>query len=125
MSWRGTEKNAIGAKLIHVEYNDDEVKLITDKGILSLAAFGDCCSHSWFESMENHGAIGGLITELDFGCSDADDVTAKETKHRDDQVLAYFPTIKTTTGRVMLEMRNASNGFYGGSISASWASAGE
>ncbi len=118
---------AIGATLNSVVIGRENVVLKTDLGELRLFADGDCCSYSWFESVESD-AEGGQITEIDlyggFG-SDPVDVTAEETQHRDDQVLAYFPLVKTTKGRVVMEMRNASNGYYGGSIVPTWTPAGE
>jgi hypothetical protein len=108
-------KNAIGATLLKFDANDSQVTLYTDKGVLTLRAEGDCCSHSWFESTDDFGSIGGQITEFDFGTTeDLGEVSNYEF------VIVYFPVVKTTKGRLCMEMRNSSNGYYGGYIQAEW-----
>ena len=39
-----------------------------------------------------------------------------ENDHRDDAVRCYGWTLFTNIGRCQIEMRNASNGYYGGSL---------
>lgn len=105
---------AIGAVLLGTKGNEQQIVLSTSNGTLTLEASGDCCSHSWFESWDSD-ADAGVITELDLAGSYGDN-----WEEGGNYIQSYFGTIKTTKGRVTWEMRNSSNGYYGGSVDASW-----
>lgn len=83
-----------------------------DNPALFLCAVGDCCSRSWFEHVEGVDALIGhqilrvVEREMPPPSSDA---------HSD--VTRYYGwTIETARGRCDIEMRNESNGWYGGSV---------
>lgn len=79
---------------------------------------GDCCSKSWIEHMSNVDSLaGGKVTEAtDIEMGDVTD-SYEKGEAPDDQVLSYGVEL-TIEGRppFKLEYRNASNGYYGGSI---------
>jgi hypothetical protein len=75
---------------------------------------GDCCSHSWIESVELP-ALGfpALVTAVD----DLD-----LSQHNDDHsdefecLQVYGVKISTDRGEIVIDFRNSSNGYYGGNI---------
>jgi len=107
-------KKAVGSVLLRVECNgQDKLSLVTNAGTLLMVADGDCCSRSWFESFDSD-AEGGTITSFD-------EYYGKEWDDPDlDCVKQYFGTVYTTKGRVTYELRNSSNGYYGGSVNWHW-----
>lgn len=104
----------IGAKLLDVKADHDTITLTTDRGILIATADGECCSSSWFESVDIDG-IGGELTEFDES-TEAPPGFEDPPEEDYECIKVYFGTIKTTKGRITYEMRNSSNGYYGGSI---------
>lgn len=104
----------VGQKILRFTHKRDALILELEKGTLTLAAYGDCCSESWFEHADDDGVAGGTITAFEF----AEDPTKPATwdKERTEQTEFYAGVLKTTKGRVCFEMRNSSNGYYSGSI---------
>ena len=110
-NWFDTIKDNV---LVSVTNDNYSVTLTTDKHVVVLHAEGDCCSNSWFEHVDDMGAVGGNITEFTNEGMPEGFVQAPDTEYECLQY--YFMTLKTTKGRVHLEMRNSSNGYYGGYI---------
>ncbi len=94
---------------------------------------GDCCSRSWIEHVETMGAVEGatLLAVEDSSTIDATeddalnpmqtrppqwegDTERQEREH--DCLQVYRTTFKTDCGEIVLEYRNSSNGYYGGSL---------
>ena len=81
-----------------------------------LTCDGDCCSHSWFENME--------LPEFPFTITSAKEIEGKDLSNNSETDFSYNEgTLKTygfvmTTdkGHVDIDMRNESNGYYGGSF---------
>lgn len=92
---------------------------------------GDCCSESWIEHLEcPDDVIGATLTAV----LDSDsvwDATAyakipdvpitqdhadHDTEHADSCIKIYNTVFRTTRGDIVLEYRNASNGYYGGAL---------
>lgn len=90
----------------------------TTKGTFLLGADGDCCSSSWFEHIDDDGVAGGTVTAVED--SGAPDGWADPGQGDHECLQFYFTTIKTTKGRLLLEMRNSSNGYYGGYYSVTY-----
>lgn len=109
------DKTIAGDTLLAIENTPEVITLRTNRHEVRLAAYGDCCSHSWFEHVDEVGAIGGQITEV---TNEYGDGSALSDEKTDDYIEVQFFTLKTTKGRVHIEMRNSSNGYYGGSIEA-------
>lgn len=89
----------------------------------------DCCSHSWIEHLEMPDSIAGAtILSVDEPALDAwDSHECKESVRDKDykvieegcghEVLAVYHTrFVTDKGDIILEYRNDSNGYYGGSL---------
>lgn len=73
---------------------------------------GDCCSSTWIEHITIPPDIeGATLLEV----RDSDPIEAFEEDHEYLQV--YHTTFVTDKGEIILEYRNSSNGYYGGSIS--------
>lgn len=103
-----------GAMLLAVEHDKhDRLVLKTSHGTMTLTPAGDCCSRSWIESVDEQGAIGGVVTDWDYGACEYLDAYGEEKQ--------YFPVLKTTKGRVHIELRNSSNGYYGGWLNTTWS----
>jgi hypothetical protein len=84
---------------------------------LTLYAVGDCCSSSWFESISGQEALVKGATILSFEFVDLRKVIEKiEDGYMEELIQFYSVKIKTTKGYVDVEMRNSSNGYYGGYI---------
>lgn len=92
--------------------------LTTDSGKkYEFNAVGDCCSNSWFEHMNGvESLIGHAILNVITREIPEDKQTASSHELNDDVISYYGWTIETVAGRFDIEMRNASNGYYGGYI---------
>jgi hypothetical protein len=109
----------VGRKIITVSKNQEANRLCfeTDAGSFVFYADGDCCSESWFNHLEGLDAlIGGTVRaveEIDMG-----DLLEADAGHSGRQSLdsLYGFKIQTDKGTAQIEMRNASNGYYGGSV---------
>ncbi len=102
----------------------------------SFAVEGDCCSHSWIEHLETpNDLIGAELTGFDENSMDAtsdenenpmiessyEDHEGKiiKTSSNEYECLQVYTTIfHTNKGDIVLEYRNSSNGYYGGSLVA-------
>ncbi len=77
---------------------------------------GDCCSESWIEHFEVEDLLGGEITgvEIPSWCGPEE---VDESDDRGEVVKVYgVRFLVRGRGVCALEFRNASNGYYGGSI---------
>ena len=117
MGWRDEDLDRIiGRKLVSIESTKEEIVLNLDGGATcTIKAEGDCCSESWFEHVDDNDATGGDVTEIDNAIEDATELKAKDHEC----LLSSFLTIKTTTGRLHVELRNSSNGYYSGYLTVS------
>lgn len=112
-------KDLIGRKIVDIQINDekDALKFVFESGLpIWLSAVGDCCSSSWFENLSGVEAlIGHTINEvLDREMPPDQDNTGGP--EYGECIRFYGWTFVTGYGRADLEMRNSSNGYYGGSI---------
>ena len=92
---------------------DESITFLTDNGSFTLNAYGDCCSHSWFEHMELP-EFPFTITKLE--TVDIADVTKEDGYGCEERLQTYSLKITTDKGHGDIEMRNSSNGYYGGSF---------
>lgn len=98
------------------EVNGDKTyHFVTVVGTLIVGCEGDCCSSSWFEQDS------GLDTILGSPVLWAEEVPmgsfappTDEQEREADSLQTYSFVIKTAKGQAEIEMRNASNGYYGG-----------
>ena len=89
---------------------------LTDGAVINASAVGDCCSSSWFEHLEGDEALIGhpILRVIDREMPPDDDKTA--APEYGNLIQFYGWTLETERGRFDIEMRNESNGYYGGSI---------
>lgn len=102
----------IGKKIQSIFINSEKTLLsfVTDSGVFSFEAYGDCCSNSWFEHFENVQAlIGNSII-------DGEETTLGDIQGEWETIQIYSISLKTEKGQAKLEMRNSSNGYYGGEV---------
>jgi hypothetical protein len=78
-------------------------------------AVGDCCSQSWVEHIDGVEVLSSAtITEMEDVGGDEDETLCNQDGH--EYVKVYFFKFKTTLGYATIEMRNSSNGYYGGEM---------
>lgn len=99
---------------IQLEKQGTSIFFITeDKKKYEYSCEGDCCSYSWFESLDGKdNLIGEVILEV----IDKEENKPSESNEEHECLQFYGFTFKTVKGYCDLEMRNSSNGYYGGSI---------
>lgn len=112
----------VGRQVISVELSDDKqlITFVTDDGKFMFDAFGDCCSDSWIEELDNPGALIGqkvtAVEEFTLESIDADEAREKYKGKVGEQdfLTVYRYDIKTDKGTCTIDFRNSSNGYYGG-----------
>lgn len=103
-----------GKTIVWVTRFDDDVLCIyfTDYTFVRLRVKGECCSTSWIEHFEMPNDIIGA-TVLSYREFDKDVFTCNG---EDDYLQTYEVRIGTSAGDIVMEHRNASNGYYGGEV---------
>lgn len=98
---------------IKIAEDKQAIKLLTTEGEIIARADGDCCSHSWIESIELP-ALGFPALVISFGDIDMPDLGCPP----DEECVSYYGfKIVTDKGEIIIDYRNSSNGYYGGSLS--------
>lgn len=92
--------------ILNDEKTDLFIKTTTEEYILRAEA--ECCSESWFESIDATATYGKILEISEIKMDDI----ASETNEEYTQ--SYGLEIILTTGYIKIEMRNESNGYYGG-----------
>ena len=104
----------VGRSIRRVELKDGELLFFTiDNTIIRYDCEGDCCSSSWFEEIDNPDAlIDARVVSVESVDLDKviPDISAYEC------LRLYGTKITTTKGNATVDMRNSSNGYYGGWI---------
>jgi hypothetical protein len=112
-----TDNVLVGKTIFGIKIADDRQALLfeTDTGNIKVLADADCCSYTWIEHIE--------LPALGFPArvSAVDDLQMPEGKasefHKDDDVLQFYGCkIVTDKGEIVIDYRNDSNGYYGGSL---------
>lgn len=109
--------NPLVGKMITAIYLAEDMKAIKfdvlDGDPIIAKCDGDCCSDTWVENIENpSAAIGSVVTVA----ADIDMPDLGNMPDRD--VVAYYGfKIETAKGTCVIDYRNDSNGYYGGSLS--------
>ena len=108
----------VGNTIESVEISDDRTEVyfgINGRIPMRFIADGDCCSASWIEDFDYEGIVGGTVVRVDVKFIEHGDLI--ETAYPDfqqDEDMSFFYEIITDRGSATLEMRNSSNGYYGG-----------
>lgn len=113
------QRALIGKVIIDVtleKSNEFIVFTLEDKSIVKLQASGDCCSYTWIESLDAPKALLGKVQAVeDILMPDLGNIDGEH--HKDvNQVNYYGLKITTNKGVCVIDYRNDSNGYYGGSL---------
>jgi hypothetical protein len=105
-----------GKTILDIKIADDKeaIKFITNEGDVICRVDADCCSHSWVESIEL--PAGGFPAQV----LKAEDLDLNKPDVSDDEyecLQFYGFKISTNKGDIIIDYRNSSNGYYGGSLS--------
>lgn len=110
-------KNLIGKTLVKIIDDTESVifQLLDEKDV-TFTAYGDCCSDSWIESVESPTEPEVIVSfeEINIPPSFEEKDTLKRTENEMDSLAFYFYKVTTEKGSYLIEMRNNSNGYYGG-----------
>lgn len=95
---------------------DHIVFAMKDGSRVKLETCGDCCSTTWIESIDAPDALIGTVQQVEqIAMPDLGDIDG--TRHTGvDSVSYYGLKIVTEKGIAVLDYRNDSNGYYGGSL---------
>lgn len=106
-------KQLIGKTLTKVELAADQMAIRFTLGDETIVAKcdADCCSHTWIEDIEM--PAGGLPATV----LDAIDLDLPSQDKDGDLLQFYGLRLITDKGDLVLDYRNESNGYYGGSLS--------
>ena len=113
-------KELVGCIVSAVYINPEHtyIQFVTDKGIKSYDAYGDCCSHSWIENINNLASLlnGNPILVAEERKEDGmrDRTISDHPEHHCLKFYSY--DIITNSGTTTIEFRNSSNGYYGGAL---------
>lgn len=112
-------KDLIGKKVkeIRMDSTNTYIQFETDQGVFSYITEADCCSESWINHISGIQALIGEIVLKTDQIGMAEILEGQEGfsgKQEVEKVYSY--KIFTYQGVCELEMRNASNGYYGGSL---------
>lgn len=102
-------KKVIGFKKPFQQGDESITFLCENNEQFVLSCEGDCCSHSWFEHVE--------LPELPFTIRTMEEIDGKEISNSEDEyeyIKTYGIKMVTDKGHVDIDMRNSSNGYYGG-----------
>lgn len=122
MSYRDSIADALVGKTITAyELGDggESITFHTTDGDVALVATGDCCSRSWIESLDAPDALLGTVTaadEIDMPDLGNIESIAFPQEWGVEEVSYYGLRITTERGQCVLDYRNDSNGYYGGSL---------
>ena len=95
---------------------DKEAMLFeTTDGPIVAKVDGDCCSHSWIEGVELP-ALGFPCVVVSMGDLEMPNGAPTKTDFYEEEMTYYGYKIVTDRGEIVIDYRNSSNGYYGGSI---------
>lgn len=106
----------VGKTILSIKKDDADRITFEIEGEKDIVAdcYGDCCSNTWVENIENPEATIGspVLVAEDIAMPDGDH---PEDNNRD-QVEYYGFKIETLKGTCTIDYRNESNGYYGGNL---------
>lgn len=108
----------VGRTVEAIQLSSDAEQLFihfTDGTADKLQVEADCCSSTWIEHVQGvKQFVGATVTAVDN--LDMPDLTPDDDCTKGDCIQYYGLKITTTNGALVIDYRNASNGYYGGSI---------
>lgn len=114
----------VGKPLRTVELDSDGEYVVFSFHDGSTARYGvegDCCSSSWIEHLSVPKDVDGAVIQEVKDSEGADATPEQEAEARGrngyvDVLYVYHTSFVTDKGEIILEYRNDSNGYYGGSL---------
>jgi len=117
----------VGLTVTSIDLSDDRTTLILTgerdgaQATYRLETEGDCCSQTWIEGVyEESALIGHTIAKAEelklTTAFNGNDHTALGEGFYEDGMAFYGLALSTERGRFVIDYRNSSNGYYGGSI---------
>jgi hypothetical protein len=116
-NWNNEDQWLVGKTITGIKIADDRQALMfqTPQGDCVVHTDADCCSYTWIEHIELP-ALGfpAVVSKVeDINMPDG----AASHFYSDSDVLAYYGCkITTDKGEIVIDYRNSSNGYYGGSL---------
>lgn len=115
-------EDAIGLTVVDLQREGDDLVLVTsiNEPDIVLTPYGDCCSTTWIESIDlTEPLLYAVIKKIeDIDMPEGPHVGTINHPHVD--VVAYYGLrITTNKGISVIDYRNDSNGYYGGSLELS------
>jgi hypothetical protein len=99
-------------KGVKLAKDKEAILFVCDNENIVVKCDADCCSHTWVESIETP-ARGFPATVLS-----VEDIVLNDDKDNHGGELAFYGLkIVTESGDIIIDYRNESNGYYGGSLS--------
>lgn len=108
-------RKLVGHKVMGIFVSNDEEEMIfvTATGAFRYRTYGDCCSQTWFADMVGvRQLIGGTVRQAE----SIPMPEPKDVRSRSEEDQNYGIQLTTELGTCVIVYRNASNGYYGGSI---------
>lgn len=113
-------KSMIGKLVTNIEVTEGEGTIIfhhENGDRTEFYATGDCCSESWIEHFENVSRPEKIVDFVEHNiCPYPDEIPETKTDHYEESMQYYFYKLITDRGEYNVEMRNSSNGYYGGAL---------
>lgn len=109
----------VGKTLVGMKLAEDRQAILfqTTDGDLVVQVDADCCSYTWVEHIELP-ALGLPALVIAVEDLEMPENSAPSAFHKDPDVLAFYGCkISTDRGEIVIDYRNDSNGYYGGSLS--------
>lgn len=98
------------------EYDDEEdtdgIRFHLENGHIDFRAYGDCCSTSYIEDLDNP----DIFSDAIFESFETIEGESKEDPNGYDEHKWTFYKFKTSKGLCTLSFRNTSNGYYNGHL---------
>jgi hypothetical protein len=107
----------VGKKIIRTSFTPEELMFMLENGdTLVYEAVGDCCSHSYIESIDDEDVLQNCtITSVEI--VDGEQLTQVDEDGYEGTVQKWtFYKFTTDKGRATLSFRNDSNGYYNGDL---------
>lgn len=111
----------VGRTLVKVEITEDRESLrftLTDGAVIARTD-ADCCSRTWVEAIEDTAKLPAAVLSVEDvgGVDDWGDIGQLREEWIDGELVRFYGCkITTDHGCLIIDYRNESNGYYGGSL---------
>ena len=105
-----------GKILIGIKLDNNDLIIETTTENISFHPYAECCSNSWIEHFDEVKEPSEIIEMKEIEIPPSFEEKPTKTDNCEEEMSYYFYEITTDKGSYMIEMRNSSNGYYGGSL---------